>query len=159
MRKFISIIWILLFALGITAQTTTDNLSIQKPYGAWYATYYNLSVDSAETIWSQEFRLNEYDNASFATYPVSYWYRADSDTPGDSVNVSVYVFANWIHPDSTSDWTVVDTLATITSETGGKGTDDFNGYKAPFYKLKIVSNTGGQNLALNFGIYVARKDE
>lgn len=161
MKRLLSLLTIFLFALAVQAQTTTNNLSIQQPPGSLQLKWVDVAVDSGATLWSQDFRITEYDADSFSTYPVNYYVKADSGTAGDSINCAIYRYVNFIHPDSTSDWFVADTLISFTVDPTSKdtsfiGTSDFNNVKAPYEKIKVVN--GYEDFVLSFGLYFARKE-
>lgn len=147
---------ILLFAFlapAFNAQTTTDYLKKGNP-GHIYMT--STAIDSAETIWTDAFTLEGFENGSFATYPLGYGVDAAS---ADSISIAIYIYVCYEKGLDTDNWIVADTLATISSATAAKGTRDFNNVKAPFYKFKIVNNDGyPANTGFKFGIYAYKQD-
>lgn len=105
MRKFISIIWILLFALGITAQTTTDNLSIERPEGSLFVKWSGVNIDSAETLWSQSFTMYEFDGyntsaqlLSTTTISTADTIYAAADTTYSSTTATTNVYGDAVKP-------------------------------------------------------------
>ncbi len=152
MKNLLFSIMILIFAGTMFAQTTTDRVVLEAPGHVRL----NVSADSAGTYWSNAFSLRDHDDLSFATYPIQYG--VDAAT-ADSISVAVYVFACFGTGLDTDNWVVADTLATISSATAAIGTKDFNNVHAPFYKLKVVNNTGyPANTGIKIGIYAYQKD-
>jgi len=145
--KTFLILIIFLFATMLTAQTTTDNLTI-KDGSDFLFTYTSLTLDSAETVYSQPFGLADYNDTAISTSPVYFGYKLAA---ADSHSVSIYWFVNYINPATNAYWIVADTLATITSATLAKSTANLNSVKAPWNKLKIVNNSGYPATTLYFG--------
>jgi hypothetical protein len=167
MKKFISIIIILLTALMINtaAQTATDNLTVVDFQNSISYVWRGVDIDSAETVWSQWFKLSDYDGyntvddtTSAANVKPQVGYRFTLDAGNTTVKTNVYHYVNYVHPDSLSDWIVADTLAVITAETAGHGEVDLNNYKAPYNKLQADNLDTGQSGKLNFGIYYPKKE-
>ena len=149
--KKLMFLFVLFFAFGVFAQTTTDYLYPQINPNGWYADY-SIALDSAETVWSESFNLAQVDEVSFASFPFNYG--ADAAT-ADSVNISAYVYVSF----DNSNWIVADTIVTITSATSVKGTANFNNVKAPYYKIKVVNNAGSKaNTAYKLGLYHPMND-
>lgn len=157
MRKLAQILLIFFIALVMQAQTKTNSLSVQQPPGGLQLKWTGISVDSAETIWSQDVRLGGYNSDS-----LFYYVRCDSGTAGDSIAASIYVYANYIYPDSLSDWFVIDTLVSFTvdsasADTTLHGTANLNLIRAPYNKIRLNSDAGGKDFILNFGAYIKKE--
>jgi hypothetical protein len=153
MKKIILIITIaLLFATNITAQTTTDNLSIKKTID-FYAAWNGVAIDSAETIYSQVFDLANYNDASFYSYPLAL-YRSLSSA--DSIHISAYMLVNYVDPSLNAHWIVADTLFVATTATATKSTANLNNVKAPYYKIKLVNDAGSKANTIYFGSFLNR---
>lgn len=141
-----------LFAVTIPAQTTTDYFtSINKSQYGCGLQYAAVAIDSAETIYSEDFSVSAYDGFSFTTYPWAYGY--DFAT-ADSISISAY----WVVSYDNVNWINADTLFTATSATAAKGTADLNNVKAPHNKIKIVNNAGSKANTLYLGLWQAVKD-
>lgn len=180
----ISLILVLMPLANLHAQATTDKMSPLNFGNSYGLVWYGADLDSAETIWSQDFRVSDYDGFNTSNQVIasitaidtvggvdtlivtSYGdavkpqigYRYTLDAGNSTVLVNVYHYVNYIHPDSTSDWIIADTLASITGETVGKAEVDLNNVKAPFHKIAADNLDTGQSGTLNFGFYNPKKE-
>ena len=141
-----------MFTIFTQAQTTTDYLtSINKSNYGCGLNYAAVSLDSAETIYSEDFSVAAYDGFSYSTYPWGYGY--DFAT-ADSISISAY----WVVSYDGVNWINADTLFTATSATAAKGTANLNNVKAPHNKIKVVNNAGSKANTLYLGLWQSNKD-
>ena len=144
---------IVLFLCGnLFAQTTTDELTLDRRDGGKYLTYASLTLDSAETTWSNDFLISQNDGFSYTTFP---WQVGYDLAAADSVNISVYWYGAYIDGADNDNWVIIDTLFTVTSSaalSGAETTADLNNKKPPFNKIKVVNNTGSKANTLELGV-------
>jgi len=103
MKKFISIIIILFTALMIntSAQTATDNLTVVDFQNSISYVWRGVDIDSAETIWSQWFKLADYDGFNTTTEIIGTTTITALDTvggDGDTLIVSSNSYASVVKP-------------------------------------------------------------
>lgn len=154
---------LLLFALSMFAQTTTDNITEIQRAGGKVLRWDSMTVDSAGVNYSQALDLTLFDNVSTATYPVPFSYRAVKTTSNDSLNFSVEWWGCDLDPTVNANWKVIDTLATVavlkstSAPTVTFSTHDLNNTKCAYNKVKIRNNYTN-DFTLNFGMLFYLKD-
>ena len=121
---------------------------------------FRLTVDSLTEYTSGAFSLNQYDNQSFYTYPLTVAFKQSSTVGTPYVTAVIYGSFDQ------TNWMIVDTLMYKDSlETSVKKTIDMNGYKLPYYRMLIKGDTTtGVNVAnrsdtnLRLWVYAYYKD-
>lgn len=156
---------VLLLAVPVMAQTTTDNIKVIERNNGVTLRYDVITMDSAGVKYSQALDLTHYDNTSIATNPIAFSYRIAKFTANDSVNVSVEVWGTDLDPTVNANWKVIDTLVTVavlkatSTPVVAQGTFNLNNVKKAYTKIKIRNNgTGSKRHYLSLGVYYYLRD-
>lgn len=165
-------IFILIVSVPIIAQDgdgtivvyPSGNSAIAKATGSMWVSW-DITADSAETVSSSVFYLDEYDGIDFATYKPTMLYHVAGTATGaatDSVNIYVIIYGT----DALSNVFPIDTVgaATITNtaNTGAKTTSvtmDFNSKRAIGYYFSLTNNAVSSALTTGEFTLVLKKRE
>ena len=161
MKKLFLIFSIFVLSLSFTqAQWTSGYSPLKKTLQNGFYLDFGLTVDSVTEYTSSVFSLDQYDNQSFYTYPLTVAFKQNS------VLGTPYVTAIIQGSFDNSNWLTIDTLMYKDStEIATKKTIDMNGYKFPLYRMFINGDTTtGVNVAnrsdtvLRLWVYAYFKD-
>jgi hypothetical protein len=138
--------------IDVGAQTTTDNATIK--YGADFSFIYkDVAIDSAESIYSQAFKLDNYNGGSSLVL-----YCTVNTDNADSVLLAYEIWGNSIDSDSTAYWTVISPVDTVTSSTLARATETISTH-TNWYKVKVINMTGAQANTFDLGIVAIIKED
>lgn len=160
--KFIAMI--VAFALAfivqpVVAQTTTDNLSIYTRENGVVYRWNSITVDSAETIYSQYLDITGYDNYAWTSDGVYIGGKATTASGNPKLLLDYYVC--YADPSVNANWILGnDSLLTCNVTTVfGASTLRFT-TKAPYIKFKLTNLATGKAVTrLDLGIYFIKRDE
>lgn len=140
MKKLSLILFLFtIFTTGIFAQISTQNYFGEDTRNILLV----YDIDSAATLTSKQFSLNDFDGAISIDHPITFYFdNATDGAPATALNIEiilwgVYNSASYTYP-----------LDTIIAHAGAQGVDDslgvltLNGNSAPTYYITIT-NTGG----------------
>lgn len=147
MKKLIGFI---LFSLtifsGVFAQTTFT-ATVEAGNDGFMLSGSSVGRATAGYVESQAFGLSRYDGFSFATYPFTVTY--DANTAGDTTYLYVY------GSNDNSNYFIVDTLASVVSSTAASTTANFNNKKYKYWKVRATFEAAD---TLSFQIHQPRKE-
>lgn len=159
--KFLSLFLMLLvmLAMPVVAQTTTDNLSGYARENGLVLRWNSITADSVETIWSQTVDLTNYDNYAWTTDGVYIGGKATTAAGNPKLLLDYYVCYG--DPSVNGNWILGnDSLLTCNATTVfGASTLRFTA-KAPYIKFKLANLATGRPVTdLDLGIYFIKRDE
>jgi len=140
MKNFLlTMLLVLTFSIGSFAQFTQEN----KAGSDTYVLTYTYNIDSAATLTSKEFSLDDFDGGISVTNPATFYFdNATDGAPATTLKIEiilwgVYNGGSYTYP-----------LDTIIASKTNQGVDDslgvltLNKWSAPSYKITFV-NAGG----------------
>lgn len=154
MRKLITFLFVVLFAVGLFAGDIATS-SAAADYGGKIVTFTVAGLDSAENDTSAYFQFHQYDHVSWVTFPFRYQINSSS-TPVNATLKTTYYIQGSI--DGTT-WTAVDTIANVATYGAASGTINFNNLKFPYYRMyaddvrSTVKKDTVQNATVRFWAY------
>jgi hypothetical protein len=132
MRKFITFLFVVLFAVGVFAGDIATS-STAADYGGKIINFTVADLDSAENDTSAYFQFQQYDHVSWTTYPFRYQIDASSDPNSGTLKMTFYIQGSL---DGTN-WAAVDTIANVATYGVSSGTINFNNLKYQYYRMYV----------------------
>ena len=130
----------MLFGAGaFTTDAKVDYQDLSKGKTLYQVNSFIGEIDSTETLYSSAFRLDE-NYAQEWISKISLDYELDKDASGDTLNVIFYIYGSF----DGSNYVVVDTITTVTTETYGIADITMTRYY-DYYKIYITGSTGNYN--------------
>lgn len=160
--KFFGMLILILFAFiaqPLIAQTTTDNITAYERNNGLALRWTSITVDSAETIWSQAVDVTHFDNYDWDTDGVYIGGKATTASGNPKLLLDYWVC--YSDPSVNANWILGnDSLLTCNATTVfGASTSRFTA-KAPYIKFKLANlATGVACTDLDLGIYFIKRDE
>jgi len=152
---FTALIGVLLIgAIDVFGQTTTDNATITQG-SDFHLVLLDTALDSAESAYTQEFKLEGYNGGSSTKLYTSF--NCDA---ADSVNVITSLLGTNFAavPDSTAYWSTVSAIDTITASTVTSASVTISTHYR-WYKFKIDNQDGSKALTYDFGATAPIKED
>jgi hypothetical protein len=159
MKKIFSLALLLISFLLVTL-TPAQTLELEKGNGGSLFVTFSADVDSNATVASDPFTIDEFDGASFTTYPINY------TKIQSSVSDKPHITATIEGSNDLANWVVIDTVGTPgdSLETLYKGTLTLNdtsyNNKFHYYRVKYVGlDTNRDDATCRTDYVFAKKEE
>lgn len=153
MRKFIAIFLAILLSIGLFAGEWQRN-AVDSDMGEDKKVYFECTVDTLDTLESNQFTITEFNDADWSTNGVQYLRNMTSPILKPRVTVEI------LGTNDNQDWAVVDTLFKDDSlQTVDYMESDLNNTKAHQYKMRIINeDTGPSGTDVKIIFYFYRQD-
>ena len=152
-------IFLLLFISIVMYGQNNTILESEYEYGSSKEFYFSGTLIDSGTIYSDWFQLDDWDAATWTTYPLNYMYEADSVVGDATFNMYIQRKFTNMDADSVQAITTGDTALTSTTA-ADEGTLTLGNSKAPRYRLVVNTTTGADTTwNLKLVLYTYKRDE